>query len=169
MKQLPRLALSVRQPWAWAIIHADKDIENRSRIAVRKGGMGRGEICIHASKGMTQDEYRDAAAFMASIGVACPPPADLVRGGIIGTACVRDVVKASASRWFFGPVGLLLADQRACAPVACGGALGFFEWKAGASDVLEAPKPWMTPAARSGRGRAERAVGASDDLFGGDK
>lgn len=30
MLDLPELALSVRQPWAWAIIHAGKDIENRS-------------------------------------------------------------------------------------------------------------------------------------------
>ena len=27
---LPTLALSVRQPWAWAILHARKDRENRS-------------------------------------------------------------------------------------------------------------------------------------------
>ncbi len=26
----PMLALSIRQPWAWAIIHAGKDVENRS-------------------------------------------------------------------------------------------------------------------------------------------
>lgn len=27
---LPPLALSIRQPWAWAILCAGKDIENRS-------------------------------------------------------------------------------------------------------------------------------------------
>ncbi len=26
----PMLALSIRQPWAWAVIHAGKDVENRS-------------------------------------------------------------------------------------------------------------------------------------------
>lgn len=30
-------ALSVRQPWAWAIIFAGKDIENRSWQAVNHG------------------------------------------------------------------------------------------------------------------------------------
>jgi hypothetical protein len=42
-------ALSVRQPWAWAIIHAGKDIENwtwRTHY--------RGEVAIHASSKMDE-------------------------------------------------------------------------------------------------------------------
>ena len=35
----PNKALSVRQPWAWAIIHGGKDIENRVTRAVTMGGM----------------------------------------------------------------------------------------------------------------------------------
>lgn len=71
----PELALSVRQPWAWAIIYAGKDIENRSWQAVNHGLKIRGEICIHAAKGMTQAEYDSASDFMLSIGIACPRPA----------------------------------------------------------------------------------------------
>lgn len=37
MNDIPRLALSVRQPWPWAILHAGKDIENRSWQAVGGG------------------------------------------------------------------------------------------------------------------------------------
>lgn len=40
----PMRALSVRQPWAWAICHG-KDVENRS-----KGTKHRGLLAIHASK-----------------------------------------------------------------------------------------------------------------------
>jgi len=40
----PMRALSVRQPWAWAICHG-KDVENRSR-----GTRYRGLLAIHASK-----------------------------------------------------------------------------------------------------------------------
>lgn len=41
---LPRLALSIRQPWAHACAAGWKDIENRKwRTAIR------GPICIHAS------------------------------------------------------------------------------------------------------------------------
>lgn len=39
--------LTVRQPWAWAIIHGQKDIENRSRNIA---GSYRGPVAIHAGK-----------------------------------------------------------------------------------------------------------------------
>ena len=38
--------LTVRQPWAWAIIHGVKDVENRSRNIV---GSYRGPVAIHAA------------------------------------------------------------------------------------------------------------------------
>jgi hypothetical protein len=45
-------ALSIRQPWAWLILNAGKDIENRDWPT-----HFRGRFLIHASKGMTHDEY----------------------------------------------------------------------------------------------------------------
>ena len=45
-------AITVRQPWAWAIIHGGKDVENRSRNIA--GGY-RGPVAIHAGK--VQAEY----------------------------------------------------------------------------------------------------------------
>lgn len=141
MSALPELALSVRQPWAWAIIHGGKDIENRSWQAVNRGLNFRGRVAIHASKGMTRDEYEGAAAFMDSIDVACPLPADLFRGGIIGSVEIIDVVKESESHWFFGPRGLVLSNPEACQPFEAPGALGFFRWHAGATDVT--PARWM--------------------------
>ena len=38
-------ALTVRQPWAWAIIHGGKDVENRTRNLT---GSYRGPVAIHA-------------------------------------------------------------------------------------------------------------------------
>ena len=55
---LPKFALSVRQPWAWAIIHAGKDIENRSWQAVNRGLDQRGRIAVHAAKGIAQYTHR---------------------------------------------------------------------------------------------------------------
>lgn len=72
---LPGIALAVRQPWAWAIIHGGKDIENRSEYSVRLGAMDARPISILASLGMKRDEYEKAASFMASIGVSVPAPA----------------------------------------------------------------------------------------------
>ena len=86
MKDLPSFAISVRQPWAWAIIHAGKDVENRSKIAITRGGMsGHTHIAIHAARGMTRDEYESAATFMETIDVIAPRPDELLRGGIIGS------------------------------------------------------------------------------------
>ena len=39
--------LTVRQPWAWAIIHGQKDVENRVRNIA---GSYRGPIAVHAAK-----------------------------------------------------------------------------------------------------------------------
>ncbi|WP_295014820.1 hypothetical protein [uncultured Microbacterium sp.] len=42
--------MTVRQPWAWAIIHGGKDVENRVRNIA---GDYRGPIAIHAAIGKT--------------------------------------------------------------------------------------------------------------------
>ncbi|NLA29964.1 MAG: hypothetical protein GX875_10010 [Propionibacterium sp.] len=44
-------AITIRQPWAWAVIHADKTVENRSRNIA---GDYRGLVAIHA--GLKIDE-----------------------------------------------------------------------------------------------------------------
>lgn len=144
---LPTLALSIRQPWAWAIIYAGKDIENRSVPAIRAmyPALGRSpSLAIHASNGMTQAEYRDARDFMAALGVDCPPPADLVRGAIIGEVRTNGVVKTAAGRWWMGPRGIVLSDPRPCDPVPARGALGLFEWRATPGGRLPDPLRWMT-------------------------
>ena len=140
---IPGIALSVRQPWAWAIIHAGKDIENRSWHSVDKGNLRRGRIAIHAAKGLTQAEYASAVDFMRDIGVICPPAADLMRGGIIGAVDVVDIVKESGSKWFMGPRGLVLCNPRACAFVPATGQLGYFSWTPADPPSPAEPAKWM--------------------------
>lgn len=145
---LPLLALSVRQPWAWAIIHCGKNIENRSWRAVNHGLRQRGRICIHAAKGMTRDAYEDAQDFMAHLGVHSvtpPAPHELLRGGIIGAVEVVDVVTEHVSPWFMGPRGLVLRDPVPCTFIPAVGALGYFEWKEGPASIVPEPAKWMLP------------------------
>ncbi len=142
---LPTRALSVRQPWAWAIMFAGKDIENRSWQAMNHGLAVRGEIVIHAAKGMTQQEYADASEFMASIGVICPPARYLWRGAVIGTVEVTDAVKEHSSPWFFGPRGLVLRNPKPVPPVAVSGALGYFDWQKKRIAAFPEPAKWMLP------------------------
>lgn len=83
-------------------------------------------IFIHAGKAMTTADYDWAVRFMSAIGVNCPAPSRLQRGGVIGTVRVVDVVSKSKSQWFGGPCGLVLADPKPCKFVPAKGQLGLF-------------------------------------------
>lgn len=143
--RVPGVALAVKQPWAWAIIHAGKDIENRDWQPTNKDLSRRGRVAILASKGMTQEFYQEAADFMLSIGIKCPAPCDLQRGGVIGAVDVVDVVTSSSSRWFFGPRGLVLANPQPCAYVPAVGQLGYFNWTPADPPIAPEPARWMLP------------------------
>ena len=157
MHDLPRLALSVRQPSAWAIIAGHKPIENRTMGSIRAGRMGLGRIALHAAAGLKEDEFRYLFWRLGKHGVQCPPPLDLPRGAIIGSVEVTGIITASDSEWFGGAAGLTLADPQPCDPIPCPGALGYFEWSAGG--MLAAPAQWMTK-----WGTPDRDT-PSDDLF----
>jgi hypothetical protein len=100
------MCLSIRQPWAWAIIHAGKDIENRSWATSY-----RGPLLIHASKSVTKGAYEGFLEFVKDIpGVETPDLASLLRGGIIGSVYLADCVRGSNSPWFVGSVGFVLEN-----------------------------------------------------------
>lgn len=147
---LPPEALSVRQPWAWAIIHAGKDIENRTWQAVNRGLKRRGRLAIHASKGLGKEEYEDARDFINGIlaptsNLLCPDAIDLLRGGIIGSVDVVGVVTESDSEWFCGPRGLVLRNPLPCEFIPSVGALGYFRWEQADPSVVPPPAKWMLP------------------------
>lgn len=133
MTDLPPLALSIRQPWAWAIVNAGKDIENRSWATTF-----RGPVCIHASKSMTKDEYNGFIRTIHHVSLTRPfPPGqmvpdmrDLDRGGIIATAEIADCVTQSESPWFFGTYGFVLRNVQPVPFIPVKGLLGFFRWVA---------------------------------------
>ena len=141
MVALPPLALSVRQPSAWAIIHGGKDVENRSLGSIRAGRMKPGRIAIHAAIGMKQAEYDYLVWRWARDGVTVPRPDALPRRAIIGTVEVVEVVTESDSPWFGGEAGLALRDPVPCDPIPASGELGYFAWEPGGT--LAEPLPWM--------------------------
>lgn len=138
---LPPLALSVRQPWAWAIIEGGKDIENRSLPSIRAGKMDCRTICIHAATGMRRSEYEWAVVKMQKTETKVPRPDDLPRRAIIGVVDVVDIVNQSDSPWFGHSMGLVLANPRAIDPIPCQGALGYFKWSE--DGALADTLPWM--------------------------
>lgn len=122
------MALSIRQPWAWMILHAGKDIENRDWST-----KVRGRVLIHAAKGMTRDEWSDAWGFAAGSGASAIAIGanltrnNILRGGIVGSVEIVDCVTGSASRWFMGRYGFVLRNPIALPFTPWRGQLGFFE------------------------------------------
>jgi hypothetical protein len=119
-------ALSIRQPWAWLILHAGKDIENRNWRPRNPGLRFRGTCLIHAGIAVQpiSDELR--AWVKQTAGVDLPRSDELPRGGIVGQVDVVDVVRASSSPWFEGPCGLVLKNSKPLPFRAYKGRLGFF-------------------------------------------
>lgn len=81
-------ALSVRQPWASAIM-LGKDVENRTRY------LGyRGELIIQSA--LTLDHNACDDPLITSLGLRC---ADLPVGRLIGAVTLVDCVRNSTSKW----------------------------------------------------------------------
>jgi len=116
------MALSIKQPWAWAIFHG-KDVENRTwRTSVV------GTIVIHTGKGFDHKGYmwlRDNAGLLDA---PLPSVSGFRRGGVIGLARLAGCVDYMASPWFFGPWGFVLRDQRVLSCfIQWPGKQGFFD------------------------------------------
>lgn len=109
-------ALSVRQPWAWAIVEGLKPVENRTWPTSY-----RGPLLIHA--GLQDDlhgwQFLDETAF--------PLPVDPPTRGIIGVVDLVDCVEGYDSAWAQeGSWHWLLANPRPLPFVAYKGTLGLF-------------------------------------------
>lgn len=124
---MPEKALSVRQPWAHLIAHGLKDIENRSW-----GPKHRGPLLIHASLKFDVEAWRWIRNRYPDVPM--PDRNDFELGGIVGRVNLVDVVRTSDSRWFFGPVGLVLQDAEVLPFVPGLGRLGVFDFKAAEAD-----------------------------------
>jgi len=118
-------ALSIRQPWAWLILHAGKDVENRDWKPRNPNLRFRGICFVHASLTCEPIDADLRAFVQRTAGVDIP--ADLPRGGIVGQVDIIDIVRHSASPWFSGPIGLLLDNAKPLPFAPCRGALGFFK------------------------------------------
>src|SRR5450432_4191665 len=81
-------ALSIHQPWAWAILHAGKGVENRSWPT-----RYRGPLLVHASKSRASYEEQEPAAWLERYGIALPAWDELAKGAIVGVVDVVDCVR----------------------------------------------------------------------------
>lgn len=110
-------ALSIKQPWAAAIIYGGKDIENRKWTTPL-----RGEILIHAGQTFDDKAPADLMRWYWEL-----PREQRERGGIIGRVEIKDVIKTSESKWFQGPFGFVLSGAKELPFRKVRGQLRFFE------------------------------------------
>src|SRR5260370_26794605 len=101
-------ALSVCQPWAWAILHGGKTVENRSRPTRH-----RGPLVIHASRSRRY-VGRDYSVLLPGL----PRWDQLEFGTLVGLVEVVDCVP--------GPWCWMMDNPRPCRPVAYKGHISFF-------------------------------------------
>ena len=117
-------ALSIKQPFAWLIVHGYKPVENRPWTTAF-----RGRLLIHASRTFAnfdpQEFYRygfddDFIKMLYSPLMAI--------GAILGEADLTEVVRESDSEWFKGPYGFEFANPVAYdIPIPYKGMLGIFD------------------------------------------
>lgn len=141
MKHRPDLlALTLHQPWAWAIAHAGKPIENRTWKPPR--GVIGSFIAIHAGKTIDREAIED----LQFDGHPVPLLFDV--GAIVAVARVAGWVRCTAllhrtpedfggitraraelavkSVWWAGPIGWVLDEVTAIEPVKILGAQGLW-------------------------------------------
>lgn len=148
-------ALTVQQPWAWAIVHGGKDVENRTQA-----WSYRGPLAIHAGARISERGLRTVPGIAAAEQLVDP---DLVReemagalvtGAVIGVVDLVDVhtaVDQCCESWWAETsydehgghtrrdvVHLVLERPRALAqPIPCKGRLGLWTPPADVLDQLQ--------------------------------
>lgn len=132
-------ALTVCQPWAWAIVHGPKTVENRSWATNY-----RGPLLIHAGKSR---RFLQAGIYeIAAMENVELEPSDLPFGAIVGICDLVDCVWISEvyGDWA-GPAERLTSNQYTTGP---------FAWVLAARRKFTEPIPW-----RGAQGLFDVAVG----------
>lgn len=113
-------ALTLKAPWAWAVAHAGKRIENRSWTTNY-----RGTLYIHAG---SSDLHADRQLVSRICGDSLP--AEIARGQIVAVATLVDVLpyrKVKHDTWAMGPWCWILQDVTVLArPRTMSGRLGLW-------------------------------------------
>jgi hypothetical protein len=116
-------AISIRQPWAWAILHAGKDCENRT------WGMPdhyiNTPILIHASKRID----KEAVIHLLRLGFKVPEKMEI--GGIVGVTEFSMTGFCGSCKWadFDNDMHHWIIERERTKPLPffpCPGRLGFF-------------------------------------------
>ncbi len=119
-------ALSLKQPWLYAITHLGKPVENRTWQP--PGYMIGQWIALHASKTKSRDEWVMAESIHGSKITTVVPTGKIVAVARIDRIETLMTAQQPVSKWFFGPYGWILEDIRLLNnPIPARGMLGLWE------------------------------------------
>jgi hypothetical protein len=114
-------AITIRQPWVYAILHEGKDVENRSWQRTFRGW-----LALHAAG-------RPSRTAHFPRGHRIPDMETLPYSALCGVMRVVDIVPRSRSKWFLPPkdgsvnFGWVLEDATPLKrPIPCKGRLGLW-------------------------------------------
>ena len=99
-------AVTLHRPWAWAITHLDKRVENRSWKCPLPGGS---LFAIHAGKKWDLNAVRFIESVNTSQLITMPPEEEHPTG-IVAIARFDGNVWSDESPWFMGGIGWLFSD-----------------------------------------------------------
>lgn len=132
-------ALTIKQPWVWAICEQGKRLENRTWAPYRS--LVGNEFAIHAGKTLDRDVPEGSSIGSRS---EVPPKSELVMGAVAAVATLRgyrtDPPLANDPQfwWFEGPYGWMLEDQVWVLPdpIPCTGHQGLWRLPGDIEDMV---------------------------------
>lgn len=113
--------ITIKQPWAWLILHGFKDMENRTWYTRH-----RGPLAIHASARLEQAQFDAARDIAEPLGIEIPD--EIETGAILGTVELTKCVTNYQSPWAFGPYHFILKNPELLAkPIPARGQLWIWD------------------------------------------
>jgi hypothetical protein len=142
-------ALSIRQPWAWLVVHGHKPVENRTWPTSH-----RGDTLIHAGLEFDSEGLQWVQRNFPALEALLPTQYEL--GGIVGRAQLIACTDSHPSRWFVGPWGFVMHDAKPMPLVKLRGQLGFFDVPMGPELHAALQRAGVAPAAEAEAAGQER-------------
>lgn len=115
-------ALTIHQPWAWAIAQGYKTIENRNWVTSY-----RGPLLIHA--GRSRKSIESGRRFLGRLGIEMPDADQLAFGAIMAITRLKHCLELEAvieNPFAEGPICWVLEDVHAIEPLPWPGEQGLF-------------------------------------------
>jgi hypothetical protein len=145
-------ALTILQPWAFAIAEGEKHVENRTWKTAH-----RGPLAIHAGKSLTWMQREDPEEWIERYGMALPEAAELPFGAIVAVAELMDCVRLAdlpedlrGHPFAEGPVCWILRNVRKVEPIPCVGAQQVWRVPDGIVDqIANQTPPFFNPRSAS--------------------